>query len=104
MAMTRTAFAAAILAAGLVGVQVPAAHAYPGLDPHVPQPGAGYCPGGGDGGFQGFCDGVDFPDGTFVHTSRGFIPFKGWTNTMYCASTHDFIPEHAAPGGCAGLL
>lgn len=104
MALTKTAFAAAILAAGFVGAQMPAAHA-DGFDRHVPQPLIGYCPGGGSGGLGNqFCDGVDFPDGTFIHTSHGFLPFVGWTSTVYCASSHDFMPAQAGPGGCAGLL
>lgn len=76
-----------------------------GFDRHVPQPLIGYCPGGGSGGLGNqFCDGIDFPDGTFIHTSHGFLPFVGWTSTVYCASTHDFMPAQAGPGGCAGLL
>lgn len=98
----RNVLCAATITLGLVLGSPEAGAAW---DKHVPQPDIGYCPGGGSGGFGNqWCDGVDFPDGTFIHTSHGFIPFQGWTTTVYCASSHDIIPERAGLNGCGGLL
>ena len=38
------------------------------LDPHIPNPDLGHCP-GGSGPF--FCDGVPYPDGSFWHMTHG---------------------------------
>jgi hypothetical protein len=50
------------IAAGLTFA--PVAHAGP--DPHMPDPFNGYCPGGGGGNaFEGYCDGLHYPDGSY---------------------------------------
>ena len=75
------------------------------IDPHVPQPGIGYCPGGGSGGFGGlgFCDGRPYPDNTKWHQVRGFVPFAGYHWQLQCViNTGELLQPIAPPGGCGG--
>jgi hypothetical protein len=45
-----------------------AAPAHAGPDPHMPDPFNGNCPGGGGGNaFEGYCDGLHYPDGSYWH-------------------------------------
>lgn len=95
------AFCVAFAVSAILATSAKAAPTF-NIDPHLPNPALGYCPGGGSGGFgAGYCDGVEYGDGTFWHSSRGFIPFVGYSNTLYCASSHDIIPVQA-PNGCRG--
>lgn len=77
------------------------ANAYPGFDPHIPDPFGGFCPGGGWGGTfggLGYCDGRPYPDGTMWHAT-----FSGWTRAMFCVvNTGAPLPPPAPPGGCGG--
>ncbi|MEX3644496.1 hypothetical protein [Mycolicibacterium porcinum] len=74
------------------------------VDPHIPNPTVGWCPGGGDGGLgMGYCDGKPYADNTKWHFARGFIPFKGWTSKMDCViNTGELLQPLAGPGGCGG--
>ena len=58
LVMTMASLAVAALAA-------PLAHADP--DPHSPDLGANYCPGGATPAPEATCDGVPFDDGTYWH-------------------------------------
>ncbi len=59
---------AAIAAIAAAIAFAPLAHADPTPDPHIPNPLTGYCPGGGMGNlFEGYCDGVKYPDGSYWH-------------------------------------
>lgn len=69
-----------------------------GIDPHIPQPLMGYCPGGGAGGDAMWCDGQPYPDGTKWH---GF--YYGGTRSMTCVIDDGGpMPPPAPPGGCGG--
>lgn len=72
------------------------------VDPHVPSPWAGYCPGGGNGGGLGFCDGRAYPDGSYWHQLRTWIPFVGVQWNLSCVVPANPIPAIAAPGQCGG--
>ena len=76
------------------------------VDPRIPNPAMGWCPGGGDGGYgAGFCDGKPYADNTKWHFARGFIPFKGWTSKMDCVvNTGELLQPLAGPGGCGGAV
>ncbi len=59
--MTMALIATAMLAA-------PAGHADP--DPHNPDLGANFCPGGATPSPQASCDGVPYPDGSYWHATQ----------------------------------
>lgn len=92
------------------------AHADPAPDPHIPNPLVGYCPGGGAGNvFEGYCDGVKYPDGSYWHRiNYGTLAFPftmpGQTEPMQlglsCVVDPDNgpIPQPAPPGGCGGAV
>lgn len=80
----------------------PAPHADAFLDPHVPVPIIGYCPGGGNGGGLGYCDGRAYPDGSYWHQLRLWAPFVGVQWNVSCVVPADPIPALAAPGQCGG--
>lgn len=71
-----------------------------GMDPHVPNFGIRYCP-GGKGGFAVFwCDGEHYPDGTYWHQTMGYTSPIG---TLTCVADNDSpMPPIAPPGGCGG--
>jgi hypothetical protein len=106
-------FAAALAASAMPGLGA-VAHADP--DPHMPDPLNGYCPGGGAGNvFEGYCDGVKYPDGSYWHKlSYGATSFPwlmpGQTKPtqlgLSCVVDPDGgpIPQPAPPGGCGGAV
>lgn len=84
-------------------------HADP--DPHVPNMGAAYCPGGGAGSqiYAAYRDGVPVPDGSYWHTIQYGIPVIGHPNGllspgMQCVVGGGAIPQPAPPGGCGGAV
>ena len=93
-----TGWAVAIAAEILIlaGVVAWEAKASPGaIDPHVPSPALGYCPGNEiRGGLFHNCDGRPFPDGTFWRVTN--VPGVGFVLTCETAG------GIAGPGGCEG--
>jgi hypothetical protein len=79
----------------------PGGHADP--DPHQPDAGANYCPGGtGVDGQPGqpaepFCDGVPFPDGTYWHAVK-----RGQSNMNFVIV--QCVMPHPPPGPFSGLM
>ena len=86
-------------------------------DPHMPDPFNGNCPGGGGGNaFEGYCDGLHYPDGSYWHKinygAATAFPFfmPGQTQPtqlgLSCAIDPDGgpIPQPAPPGGCGGAV
>jgi hypothetical protein len=113
MTMSRIATIAAIVASTIAF----AAPAHAGSDPHMPDPFNGNCPGGGGGNaFEGYCDGLHYPDGSYWHKINygaatafpWFMP--GQTKPMQlglsCVIDPDNgpIPQPAPPGGCGGAV
>jgi hypothetical protein len=96
--MTIALIATAMLAA-------PAGHADP--DPHKPDLGANYCPGGGtvDPSSPGpSCDGVPYPDGSYWHaTQRGTSGMNSFV-VVQCVKQGTWpqppVPLPAPPDGC----
>jgi hypothetical protein len=90
--MTMALIATAMLAA-------PAGHADP--DPHKPDLGGNYCPGGGTVGApspEPYCDGVPYPDGSYWHaTQRG-------TSGMNSFVVVQCVMPAPAPGPFSGLV
>jgi hypothetical protein len=106
--MTMALIATAMLAA-------PAGHADP--DPHKPDLGANYCPGGAtvDPSSPGpSCDGVPYPDGSYWHaTQRGtsgntsFVVVQCVVPAPAPGPFSGLVPQPAGPlpappGGCGG--
>lgn len=97
-------------------VFAPLAHADPAPDPHMPNPLTGYCPGGGMGNlFEGYCDGVKYPDGSYWHRIQYGDATLPWFNQtggqptqlgLSCVVDPDNspIPQPAPPGGCGGAV
>ena len=87
-------------------------HADPQPDPHMPNPQAGYCPGGGMGSmiYAGFCGGERYPDGTYWHYIQHGIPMIGHpagllSPGMQCVLDNGSpVPPPAPPGGCGGAV
>lgn len=83
----------------------PRANASPFNDPHIPSYNTGWCPGGGVGteGRLGWCDGVEYPDGTFWH-QNGYNGFYGFIVNTACSMHTDnpLVFVHAPAGGCDG--
>ncbi len=87
-----------------------------GPDPHMPDPLNGYCPGGGAGNvFEGYCDGIKYPDGSYWHRlNYGATSFpwlmpgdtKPTQLGLSCVIDPDGgpIPQPAPPGGCGGAV
>ena len=100
--LMKKALIGGIAAIAIALTAAPVANAAP--DPHIPEPGMGWCRGGGDGGGGiGFCDGVPYGDGSKWHVARGFIPFKGYTWKLSCVVDDGTIfPPEAMPGQCGG--
>lgn len=80
-------------------------------DPHVPNPQAMYCPGGGAGSmiYAGWCDGVPFPDGSYWHYIQYGMPMIGHpagllSPGMQCVVPNGAVPAPAPPGGCGGAV
>lgn len=111
--MTRLFRHVTILLAAMV-LGAPVAHAAP--DPHIPDPFNGYCPGGGAGNaFEGYCDGVKYPDGSYWHKLAFGVgtavpwmmpgqsaPVNPW---LQCVIDPDGgIPQPAPRGGCGGAV
>jgi hypothetical protein len=104
------AIAVALAAAAL---SIGAAHADP--DPHIPNPQTGYCPGGGYGGYLGYCDGIKYPDGSYWHYIQYAVPGDSpflesdepeglLMPEMRCVVENGLIPDPAPPGGCGGAV
>ncbi len=76
----------------------------PGSDPHLPNLQFGYCP-GGQGGFSSYqwCDGQQYPDGSFWHQ---FLDATiGQHFTLNCVVNNGSpLPPPAPPGGCGGAV
>ena len=87
--MTMALIATAMLAA-------PAGHADP--DPHKPDFGANYCPGGATPSPQASCDGVPFPDGSYWHATQ-----RGASGTSSFVVVQCMVPA-PPPGPFSGLL
>ena len=86
--MTVALIAIAMLAA-------PAGHADP--DPHKPDVGANYCPGGATPSPEGTCDGVPYPDGSYWHATQRTSGANSYV-VVQCV-----VPP-PSPGPFAGLL
>jgi hypothetical protein len=89
--MTMALIATAILSA-------PAGHADP--DPHKPDVGTNYCPGGAapaDGSHEAFCDGVPYADGSYWHATQ-----RGASGTSFVV-VQCVVPA-PPPGPFSGLL
>jgi hypothetical protein len=98
----------AIGAGGLIAAAAlaPSGHADT-LDPHIPNPMTGWCPGGGAGGLagMGFCDGARYPNGSYWHVLRPAVPFAGSQMRMDgVVDEGSIIPPLAPPGGCGGAV
>jgi hypothetical protein len=91
-AMTMALIATAILGA-------PAGHADP--DPHKPDFGANYCPGGATADPASLgpsCDGVPYPDGSYWHATQ-----RGASGTSSFVVVQCMVPA-PPPGPFSGLL
>jgi hypothetical protein len=85
----------------------PSLYADSTLDPHIPNPMIGWCPGGGAGGMfgYGFCDGTRYADGSYWHVIRGNVPFAGPQMRMDCViDSGSPVPPLGPPGGCGGAV
>jgi hypothetical protein len=85
------------------------AHADP--DPHIPNMGAGYCPGGGMGTqiYLAYCDGIPYPDGSYWHAIQYGVPVIGHpygivSPGLQCVVGGGAVPAPAPPGGCGGAV
>jgi hypothetical protein len=91
-------------------ILAPVAPAYADVDPQIPNPGAGYCPGGGQGSMiiLGYCDGVKYPDGSYWHYIQYGVPLIGHPGGllspgMQCVIDNGSpVPAPAPAGGCGG--
>lgn len=92
------------LSAQPAAFQVPAPLT-PFNDPHIPSYNNGWCPGGGLGteGRAGWCDGVEYDDGSFWH-QNGYQGVWGFKVSTTCALRTDnpFVLDKAPAGGCDG--
>lgn len=92
-----------LLAIGVSAAVFSAAPAYadPSHDPYHPNYDGNWCPGGGTGaaGARGYCDGVDYPDGSFWHAA-GFTGPEHFEETVRCKLHSGLILQDAPPGGC----
>jgi hypothetical protein len=92
-------FTLALIAVAVLAA--PAGHADP--DPHKPDAGANYCPGGaGVGGQPGqvaepYCDGVPYADGSYWHATKR----SAGAQTVFMVQC---VVPPPAPGPFAGLL
>jgi hypothetical protein len=87
--MTAALIATAVLAA-------PAGHADP--DPHKPDVGANYCPGGATPAPEATCDGVPYGDGSFWRATQRGAPGTSGFVVVQC------VKPAPPPGPFAGLL
>ncbi|MFN3005110.1 hypothetical protein [Mycolicibacterium wolinskyi] len=72
----------------------------PALDLRIPLPLSGWCPGGGAGsGYGGYCEGVDFADGTRLNYFRVGAFWQG----PRCIRVDGTPTPPEAPHGCGGL-
>lgn len=85
-------------------------------DPHQPNWSIGWCPGGGSismnanalpniGGMYGHCDGVPYPDGSYLHQvpqNNGLSGFGVTVQTFCRVNPGSFWSPPAGPGGCDG--
>lgn len=109
MRVVKPLLAAAVTTAAAIAISAPAL-AQP--DPHMPDPQANYCPGGGAGSmiYAGYCDGVPYPDGSYWHYIQYGIPMVGHpagllSPGMQCVINNGSpIPPPAPPGGCGGAV
>jgi hypothetical protein len=86
--MTMALIATAMLAA-------PIGHADP--DPHKPDFGANFCPGGGGPSPEPYCDGVPYPDGSYWHAIQ-----RGTSGSSFVVV--QCVKPAPPPGPFAGLL
>lgn len=100
-----------IAAVAVVVASAPTAGADPEPDPHMPNPQANYCPGGGMGSmiYAGYCDGVPYPDGSYWHYIQYGMPLVGHpagllSPGMQCVILGGPIPAPAPLGGCGGAI
>lgn len=100
------AWAGLALAAMLLASPDAKATEFPGYggDPHIPIASQGFCPGGGFlqirfGVLKGYCDGVDYPDGSFWHQVPGAgSPYAA--NMITTCRFHTGLWLQEAPDGC----
>jgi hypothetical protein len=83
-----------LIAAAMLGA--PAGHADP--DPHKPDLGANYCPGGATPAPQASCDGVPYDDGSYWHAINRGAPGGSAYVVVQC------VKPPPSPGIFAGLL
>lgn len=70
------------------------------LDPHIPIPVLTWCPGGGGGsGFGGYCEGINFTDGSRLNYAR----VLGFWQGPRCIFPDGTPTPPAAPGHCGGI-
>ncbi|MFM8599302.1 MAG: hypothetical protein ACKOB8_09905 [Mycobacterium sp.] len=72
-------------------------------DPYTPIPAVNWCPGGGtSGGWGGYCEGINFPDGSRWNIAWANAPFAGTVyQPMKCIiHTGNPVPPLAGPWGC----
>jgi hypothetical protein len=86
-------------------------------DPHVPNWSIDWCPGGGTlranayalpniGGYAGYCDGVPYEDGSYLHqvpqVPSGISGFGATIETSCRINKGSMFSPPAPPGGCGG--
>jgi hypothetical protein len=101
----------ALAVAAAAALPVGQASAEPAPDPHMPNMQSGYCPGGGMGSqiSLAYCDGVQYPDGSFWHSIQYGAPMIGHpygllSPGLQCVVGGGPVPPPAPPGGCGGAV
>lgn len=98
----------AVIAVLSMGLAVPAV-ADPYHDPYHPDYVRGWCPGGGTNqgvgvsysNLTGWCNGVQYPDGTFWHQTA-YTAFGRFRIDTACKTRNGILLSDAPSGGCGG--